>query len=119
MLDFIAFSFSLMLTDHLGVCLTCNEVHPRIEIVSEISDRWDAAAGVFYNSKRRVSPFFGVRWNGNPVFAELGVVGGYVEHQAAPFGRLGVNLSEDYSAFIFPILHAEELRLGIGFEIRF
>lgn len=119
MLDIISISFTLMLTDHMGVCQTCNFLHPRIEIGSEITEQLDAAAGVYYNSKRRISPFVGVRWNGDPVFAEVGILGGYTRHAAVPYGRLGVTLTDDYGVFIFPILHGDQVRLGLGFEVRF
>jgi len=107
------------MTDHLGVCVTCNEVHPKVEISYEINEHFDAAAGAFYNSIRNISPYAGIRWTPEPFFVEVGAVGGYDQADVLPFGRVGIELNDHLNIFAFPIAHAGQPRGAIGIELRF
>jgi len=118
-MDPFSLTVSLMFTDHLGVCVTCNEIHPKIEVAYEVTEEVDLAAGIFYNSLRNGSPYLGVRYTYNPVFVEVGAVGGYDQADVLPFGRIGVNLGEHVSLFAFPIAHAGQPRGAIGLELKF
>ncbi len=110
---------AIALSAHLGLAGDYNALHPsaRCEFDNGIT------AGVYYNSERRVSAFLGYRWEGPHAWAELGLATGYSDAPVVPFGRIGVKLTENLSAFAAPAYEVwdgqERLGLVIGTEWRF
>ena len=95
-----AAALSLALTAHINVQET-NGVHPKAEFTCQYNENLDLNVGTYYNSFSKPSIYTtaSYQWENN-LFLEGGLVTGYYDGYAIPYGRIGYDF-EKYNAKVF------------------
>lgn len=135
----IAVTIGLGVSNHIGHCDSCNEVHPNIAAVFEAPhEDFEFSIGAFHNSYRKLGIVAGVRWYSTEyTFIDAGFATGYEDQSGmplTPFGRAGVQVRYDFaagefsrhqgwgvSAFVFPSVtkaHRPAIGAGLAFDYR-
>ena len=94
----------MALSAHLGFEKTYNQTHPHLRLESE-----HVVSGVYYNSSENVSFYVGSKFDFSRYYIEGGMVTGYgmitgydFLNGIIPYARVGVNITDNISAFIAP-----------------
>lgn len=111
-------ALAVALSQHLTIG-DYNSVHPHIRVQDD-----KFIAGAYLNSKSRISPYMGMRFEFEDHGIELGAVGGYPglnDINVIPYVRYTYDLNDNSRAFIAPAGEVDQFNnfyLGavIGFE---
>lgn len=113
---------ALGLSNHIGHCENCNEVHPHVYGVFDTPYEYlDVHVGAYFNSQRKIGIGVGGYYERDHLFLELGITTGYraVSGLAlTPFGRAGIK-HKNTELFLFPSMSNGEIRLGVGMSQSF
>jgi hypothetical protein len=109
---------SLFITAHAGFSdHNLNWVHPHIGVETE-----KYAAGLYYNSERRVSFYVSRTLYSGPVDIAGGVVTGYASTKVLPFISVSRYLDKGFTVFVIPSVDSEtrkpSLVLGLEYKIQ-
>ena len=109
--------FSIAVSTHLGLSGDFANIHPHLQYQTDNQ----YIAGIYHNSDKRASVYFGKRtsWKAPydvipEVSIEYGIVHGYKEWDLAPM--LKVNYG---NLFIAPAATKDEVGIVAGYEVRF
>ena len=103
----------LALSLHLGLEGDYNEIHPHVQVRDGYF-----IAGAYYNSENKLSPYLGIRSEGELGYLEFGIVDGYDAFDApVPFTRIGYTLDDNTSIFVSPALEKINKNVTSGLVI--
>lgn len=89
-----------------------NEVHPYVSASRESDGGLEYGIGRFLNSEGSDSAYVGVKPRSGPLWAELGLATGYEAAPVIPWGRVGIDIADGFSAFAAPAYDTTTGNLG-------
>tara|TARA_E500000178_G_scaffold286845_1_gene288819 strand:+ start:34870 stop:35196 length:327 start_codon:yes stop_codon:yes gene_type:complete len=102
--------FSIALSTHIGLHGDFNSVHPHAQY--QLPNNY--ITGVYHNSDKRASIYFGKRTKYKQLDIEYGVVHGYKRIDIAPMIKVNYG-----NVFVTPAATEDDVGLVAGYEVKF